>query len=84
MSLDDLRARIDRIDGELVRLLGDRARLAVEIGEIKRGRSAAIHDPAREDAVLHRAREANRGPLSDEGIENIYRAIIKECLRLEE
>ena len=39
-ALDDLRATVKERDRELVRLLNERAKLSVEIGRVKAGRSA--------------------------------------------
>jgi chorismate mutase-like protein len=84
MNLDELRNEIDRIDEQMVRLLNDRAGLAVEIGKIKRERNTAAHDPEREDAVLKHVGDVNRGPLSEESLRRVYGVIIGECLRLED
>ena len=35
MNLDDLRSRIDALDQDLVRLLNERTRMALEIGRIE-------------------------------------------------
>ncbi len=37
MTIEDWRAEIDAIDDELLRLLNNRASLAVKVGESKRG-----------------------------------------------
>ncbi len=47
-SIDTLRARIDRIDDQVLTLLNQRARLAIEIGQRKHRTSASIYTPARE------------------------------------
>jgi RNA polymerase sigma factor (sigma-70 family) len=53
MSLDDIRKQIDAIDLRLVELMYERAKLAVEIGRLKReaGQNAA-YAPEREREVL--------------------------------
>ncbi|NQT93400.1 MAG: chorismate mutase [Lentisphaerae bacterium] len=84
MSLDELRDEVDRVDGELVRLLNERAGLAASIGDEKRRNAAPIHDPVREDAVIERITSASGGPLDDEAVRAIYRAIIRECSRIQE
>ena len=49
MSIDNLRERIDRLDTEIVRLLGERLKVAREIGEEKEtvGPDSVIDSPAR-------------------------------------
>jgi len=37
MSIDDWRLRIDALDGELLRLLNERARIAFEGGRVEEG-----------------------------------------------
>lgn len=76
-----LRADIDRIDDELLRLISGRARLAQQVGEIKQG---AIYRPEREAQVLRRMAEANPGPLPDEAVQHITREIMSACLALEQ
>lgn len=86
MTLDDLRARIDGIDEQLVRLLNERATCALEIGEIKKGMGLPMYQPAREAEVLHRARAASSacgGPLGPDAITRVFERIIDEARGLE-
>jgi chorismate mutase len=84
MTLDALRQSIDRIDDDIVRLLNERARVAVEIGREKRAQGVPVVDAAREDEVLGRARRRNQGPMSQAAMESLYRSIVRECSRLQE
>jgi 3-deoxy-7-phosphoheptulonate synthase len=84
MSLYRLRERIDQLDEALVRLLNERARLASVIGNTKRGSGMPIHSPSREDAVLDRVRRLAAGPLSPDGVEKVFRAVIAETRLAEE
>ena len=82
MSFDDLRKRIDFIDAEIVRLIGERVTIAQEIGEEKRVEGRRVNDQAREDEVLSHIRHIAGGEnLNPEIIENIYRQIITACRR---
>jgi chorismate mutase len=83
LKIEDCRAEIDIIDGELVRLLNMRARLAVEIGVLKRCAALPLYDPDRERGVLARACRANDGPLDDRAVIKIFRRIIGESRRVE-
>lgn len=47
-DLIDLRESIDRIDNEMFRLFGERAKVAGEIAEYKRAHNMRVYDPARE------------------------------------
>jgi len=82
--LDELRQNVDVIDRQIVRLLNERARQAIMVGEEKRAGNAPIQDAAREEAVVERAVQANGGVLSAEAVTRIYRAIIEECTAVQE
>jgi chorismate mutase/prephenate dehydratase len=82
-GLSELRQEIDAMDAEIVKLINQRARIAMEIGAVKHASGAPIYSPAREKQVARRVREANKGPLPDECIEAVYREIISGCLALE-
>lgn len=85
-ALAGVRADIDRIDGELLKLLNERARCAQKVGEIKaeHGEAGHIYRPEREAQVLRRLQEANPGPLPGENITFFFREVMSACLSLEE
>ena len=78
------RDRIDEIDTGILRLLSRRARLAIELGKLKRSDRLPYRVPQRERAVLARLTLANRGPLNDQSIERLFRLIMRETRRLQE
>jgi chorismate mutase/prephenate dehydratase len=77
------RAEIDRIDGELLRLLNRRAECAREIGQVKRKNRLPIHVPDRERAVLTRLVGENLGPLPAESIREVFQTIFDQMKKLE-
>ncbi len=83
MTIEDWRVEIDKIDGELLRLLNERARLAVSVGESKRAAGLAVADREREREVIVRACRANTGPLDDGAVARLFRAVIRESRRLQ-
>src|ERR1700687_566738 len=83
MGIEDWRARIDELDGDLLRLLNERARIALKVGESKKEAGAALCDHTREREVIERMCEANDGPLDDRAIVELYRAIIHESRRIQ-
>src|SRR3981189_470621 len=83
MSVDDWRSRIDELDGELLRLLNERARIALKVGESKKEAGASLCDHTRERQEIERMSEANEGPLDDRAIIELYRAIIHESRRIQ-
>jgi chorismate mutase / prephenate dehydratase len=78
-----LRDRIDQINDQLLDLLGERARLAVEIGHLKQANGAGIYQPLREQQIIEGLLRRNRGPLSAEHIRRIFIEIISACRALE-
>ena len=83
MDLDSIRKKIDALDSELVLLVNKRLALAAEIGKIKRGTGEEIYVPEREDAVLRKVCDQNRGPVRDEALRAIYREIMSAAIALE-
>jgi chorismate mutase / prephenate dehydratase len=85
-ALAGVRAEIDGIDAELLRLLNQRARCAQKVGAIKaeHGEAGHIYRPEREAQVLRRLQEANPGPLPSENITFFFREVMSACLALEE
>ncbi len=82
-ALAELRKRIDRLDGRLVRLLNERSELVVEVGKVKRGENTPIYAPHREAAVLERVLGINQGPLPGRTIEAVYRELMSGSFALE-
>ncbi len=83
-TLDDLRDDIDRVDEVLVRLLNERARVACEIGRIKKELGIEVYQPEREKQVLAHVRGiAAEGPLGADAIARLFERIIDEARRLE-
>jgi chorismate mutase/prephenate dehydratase len=87
-SLDSVRDRIDAIDGELTRLLNERAACALRVGEIKQsdpdGAAPVYYRPEREAQILARIQSDNPGPLSDQDLASLFREVISCCLNLEQ
>ena len=83
-TLDDLRKDIDRIDEVLVRLLNERARVACEVGRLKKVEGIDVYQPDREKMVLEHVRGvAVEGPLGPDAIGRLFERIIDEARRLE-
>jgi chorismate mutase len=50
--MKELRERIDRIDGEIFRLFGERMEVVRQIARYKKARGLPVHDPVREREKL--------------------------------
>jgi chorismate mutase/prephenate dehydratase len=82
-EMEALRAGIDEVDQELVRLLDRRARLARRIGEIKQENGLEAYAPARERAVLDRVAALGAGDFPKRGLQAVFREIISSSISLE-
>jgi chorismate mutase/prephenate dehydratase len=80
-KLKPMRERIDALDGRLVKLLSERARLAQRIGALKQG---GIYRPEREAQVLRRVKSLNSGPLSGATLARLFTEIMSACRALED
>ena len=83
MDIDDWRQRIDEVDAQLVVLLNERSKYAVEIGKIKQQKGMEIYSPAREAQVIENVTLRNPGPLAKDAIRRLFERIIDEARRLE-
>ena len=84
-KLAPLRDQIDAVDQQILELLNQRARLALEVGDVKQEVDAdgPILKPEREAALIRRLREINQGPFTEAGIGAVWREIISTCRGLE-
>jgi len=82
-KLQPLRAAIDRVDRQLVELLNERARLALEVGHVKREVNAPVYRPEREAEVLRKVGALNPGPLTEAAVTGVFREVISACRALE-
>ena len=76
MDIEDWRRKIDELDRQLVALISERARAAVEIGKLKRDTSIPIYEPDRERIVFENVQAVNPGPLPGRDLVRIYERII--------
>ena len=76
MGLAEWRARIDDLDRQLLKLLNQRAGVALEVGRAKRETGAPVHDPEREQEIVEGLIQLNAGPLPAEAVRAIWREIL--------
>ena len=82
-DLSRLRDAIDRVDEVIVRLLNQRAKYAVEIGELKGVLGLPIYAPEREKEVLQHVERISDGPLDPATVRRLFERIIDESRRVE-
>jgi chorismate mutase/prephenate dehydratase len=83
LNLSTHRQAIDKLDAQIVRLLNERTRHVLAIGDIKLKAGEEIYAPHRERAVFERVCGHNAGPMTDEQLRAIYREIMSSALALE-
>lgn len=72
-----LREQISDNDRALVKALNRRLELVARLKAYKESRGFDFVDPEREEWMLRDLLRANRGPLSDEGLESIYARVLE-------
>ncbi|MDH3243894.1 MAG: bifunctional 3-deoxy-7-phosphoheptulonate synthase/chorismate mutase type II [Saprospiraceae bacterium] len=80
-NIEDLRARIDVIDKELIQQLANRMQIAEMIGQYKKQNNIAILQPSRWNEIFTKAME-QAGPLglSEEFVSKMLKAIHQESI----
>ncbi|GLZ30345.1 chorismate mutase [Lentzea sp. NBRC 105346] len=82
-SLAEVRARIDAIDTELVRLLADRQQLVEQAAKFKKDENA-VRAPDRVEQVIANVRaKAEQAGLAPDVAESVWRAMIRAFIDLE-
>jgi len=79
MNISDWRRKMDEIDKQLVELLNERCKCALEIGHLKQESNIPLYQPAREKEVLANAETNNQGPLSHAAIRRLFERVIDEA-----
>ena len=84
-DFDAGRAKIDSLDAQMIKTIGEREQIVREIGIYKAKNHIAPLQPARFQQVVDKAKEAGKKMgLSAEFIEKLMNAIHDESLKLEE
>lgn len=81
--IEELRKKINAIDVDIVQLLNKRANIVLEIQNIKQNNLLPVYDPRREEEVYANIRTANKGPLFDKAVMEIYEKILHWMKSLE-
>ncbi len=77
MTIAALRRKIDALDRQLVALLSRRGRCSLEIGRLKRAAGLRLFHHAREKEIAGNVARANRGPLPDRVLQEIFVHILR-------
>ncbi|MFN8309582.1 MAG: chorismate mutase [Chitinophagales bacterium] len=80
-KLDELRAKIDRIDDYIIEMLSERMGISEQIGAFKKANGLAIHQSERWAGIVKRALEkAKPGGLTDDFILKLFQQIHNESI----
>ncbi len=82
-KIEDLRKKIDELDDKLLGLLNRRAKLVIDVGNIKKKQKTEFHVPDREKQILERLAEKNKGPFPNESLQAVLKEIFSASLSLE-
>lgn len=78
-ALQPLRAEIDAIDSELVKLLAARAKITAQVGQVKQQHALPVYVPEREQCLLQaRRQQAVHAGVSPELVDDVLRRIMRE------
>jgi phenylalanyl-tRNA synthetase alpha chain len=82
VSLDDVRAQIDALDGRIVTLLSQRRACALQAARLKK--TSEVRVPAREEQVVAHVRAVARDAgIEPDLVEELYRHLMDEFVRLQ-
>ncbi|MBQ0132496.1 MAG: prephenate dehydratase [Comamonas sp.] len=82
-ELLQLRDQIDSLDHQLLELVNQRARVAEQVGELKKKEGTTFFRPDRVAQVIEKIKISNPGPLKGPHVAAIWREIMSACLALE-
>jgi len=77
--LASYRERISAADDGVLAAVNDRLRLVAELHAHKRRSGLPLFDAAREQDVIARAVTRNNGPLSEDGVRQLYALLLPLC-----
>lgn len=78
-SLEQLRARIDEVDGKLLELLNERMGIVIEVGKLKekeKDSDLVVFRPEREATLVRRILANNQGPLTNDQLKYLIREVV--------
>jgi chorismate mutase len=74
--VQQVRRQISDVDSSLVELVNKRLKLVTQLKRYKEEHGIGFVDLAREEWMLQYLQRANRGPLSEEGLSELYHELL--------
>lgn len=85
LGVNRMRSHIDIVDREIVRLLGRRLEMSLEIGRVKRSRGLPVFAPEREQELMDLIRrEAELVGIRPDHVEALFRLVLAESRAVQE
>ena len=83
-DLDDLRSRIDQLDGALIAIIAERLAVCRQVAAVKEGSDTPVIQPARvRDVVVTRRQQAIEAGIDPDFVEQLFRVLLTETHRIE-
>jgi chorismate mutase-like protein len=83
-DLDDLRSRIDQLDGALIAIVAERLAVCRQVASVKEGSDTPVIQPARvRDVVETRRQHAIDAGVDPDFVEQLFRVLLTETHRIE-
>ncbi len=82
-QMEKIRHKIDFLDGQIVRLLDQRAKAVLEVKKVKQRAKANVFVPHREMEVYRRVGRLHQGPFPKDALSAVFREIMSGSLSLE-
>ena len=79
-ELSELRRQIDDVNGQILDLLNERARLVLQIQGVKEQHDISLFSPGREKEMLDAVLARNSGPFSDATVTALFKEIFRASL----
>lgn len=76
MDIADWRKKIDELDRKLVFLINERAKCALQIGQLKSRSAMPVYEPDRERIIFENIARENAGPLTQVQLRQIYERLV--------
>ena len=83
-DLDDLRSRIDQLDGALIAIVAERLAVCRQVAAVKEGTDTPVIQPTRvRDVVVTRRQQAIEAGVDPDFVEQLFRVLLTETHRIE-
>lgn len=76
-EIDKIRKKIDKVDNQLIKLLEERFKYIIEIGNYKKNNHISVEDLKREGIIFDKIKRNSENEYLCEVILNVYNKIIK-------